>query len=66
VRSRRHVSLDHDDVRVLAQDGTKSVGEGQAGFCVDLNLVDPVQFVFPGSSTVMMLMSGLFTSLSSE
>ena len=36
---------DHDDVRVLAQDGTQGLGEGQVDFGIDLGLADAVQLV---------------------
>ena len=33
---------DHDDIRVLSQDGTQCRCEGQVGFVVDLYLIDTV------------------------
>ena len=39
---------DHDDVRVLPQDGAQTGGEGPAGFRVDLHLVDALEHVFDG------------------
>ena len=37
---------DHDDIRVLTEDGTQAIGEGQPRLDVDLNLIDPCQLVF--------------------
>ena len=48
---------DHDDVRVLAQDGAQQgLGEGEVDLAVDLRLAHAGQLVSIGSSTVMMLL----------
>jgi hypothetical protein len=39
---------DHDDVRVLAQDGAQAAGEGQLDFRVNLYLADPLDLVLDG------------------
>src|SRR5260221_14249316 len=36
---------DHDDVRVLAQDGAQGVGKGEVDLRMDLDLVDAVELV---------------------
>ena len=50
---------------VLAQERERG-GEGRARLVVDLHLVDTASLYSTGSSTVMMLMSGLLMRVSAE
>ena len=54
---------DHDDVRVLAQEGAQRRGEGEAHLRVDVDLVDAGQADFDRVFAVEMLVSSLFRML---
>jgi hypothetical protein len=55
VRSRRRGSRPPDDVRILAQHRAEHAGEGEALLLVHLDLVDALQAIFDGFSSVTML-----------
>jgi hypothetical protein len=49
----------HHHVGVLAQDGAQAGRKGEADLGVDLDLADATELILDGSSTVMMLRTGL-------